>query len=293
MRNRRGFTLAELLTLLAVGCCAICIVVPTLAQVRGPGDWKTRSTANLRLHGQVLGLYANTHRGAVLNPFRADGSLDRPWDVSPEWVDGAPFMMEHDAYSYHWGDLIRHYYEDYERADVFAAPGDQETLDWFDEYGYLPTWVADISYWYSPTVFFGEQRFAEADGGDTATGATPRNLRRNDVADMTFPSRKVVILEKQDFATPEKLLFSHPAARVGLLFGDNSVRVSDNQPLYDAIDADPTLAPSGGNWADEEGLERYYMDNDASPDELLEDQQHLYPAFYMWTRDGVRGRDLF
>jgi hypothetical protein len=80
---------------------------------------------------------------------------------------------------------------------------------------------------------------------------------------------------------------------VGLLFGDGAVAESNNPPLYDAIDADPTLAPSGGNWADELGLATYYMDNNSSPNELLEDQQHLYPAFYMWTREGIQGRDLF
>ncbi|MFG0252369.1 MAG: hypothetical protein ACF8NJ_05785, partial [Phycisphaerales bacterium JB038] len=53
------------------------------------------------------------------------------------------------------------------------------------------------------------------------------------------------------------------------------------------------LYPSGGNWADEWGLQHYSMNNSASPAELLEDQQGLYPAFYMWTRKGIHGRDLF
>ncbi len=291
MRIHRGFTLAELVALLAMLALAACMITPTLAQVRGPDARKQRSTANLRLHGQVLALYTNTHRGEVLNPFRGPWHNAQVWTIRPPW--GGPWSMGGDAYAYHWGDLIRQYYEDYERADVFAAPGDLETLDTFASNGDEPNWVADISYWYSPTMFFSPRRFAEADGGDTATGAEPQNVYRNEMADMRFPSRKVVVFEKQDFTTPEKLLFAHPDARVGLLFGDGSVTESDNPPLYDTIDADPTLAPSGGNWADALGLITHGMDNASSPDELLEDQQDLYPAFYIWTREGIRGRDLF
>jgi type II secretory pathway pseudopilin PulG len=286
MRIGRGFTLAELVALLAILALAACFITPTLAQVRGPDAQKQRSTANLRLHGQVLALYANTHRGEVLNPFNEDRPMAR---VIPPWAGGAAYSMRRDAYSYHWGDLIRLYYEDYERADVFAAPGDQETLDGFIDH---PDGLYDISYWYSQTMYYDWHRFENADGG-SSDDADFDDMKRNEIADMRFPSLKIVVLEKQDFATPAKLLFSHPEARVGMLLGDGSVTVSDNPPLYDAIAADPSLAPSGGNWADEGGLGQYGMNNQFSPDELLEDQQHLYPAFYLWTREGIKGRDLF
>ncbi len=290
MGLRKGFTLAELAVLTAILALAACLITPTLAQVRGPDAQKQRSTANLRLHGQVLALYANTHRGEVLNPFNED----RPdASVIPPWAGGGiAYSMQRDAYSYHWGELIRLYYEDYERIDVFVAPGDLETLDSFNQTGQDPIWIYDISYWYSQTMYYDWRRFEDADGG-SSDDADNLYVKRNQMADMRFPSRKVVILEKQDFTTPDKLLFSHPDARVGMLLGDGSVTVSDNPPLYDAIAADPTLTPSGGNWADESGLSQYAMNNRLSPDELLEDQQHLYPAFYLWTREGIKGRDLF
>ncbi|MFG0251982.1 MAG: prepilin-type N-terminal cleavage/methylation domain-containing protein [Phycisphaerales bacterium JB038] len=285
MRDQRGFTLMELAVLLAILALAACLITPTLAQVRGPDGQKQRSTANLKLHGQVLALYANTHRGEVLNPF----DEHRPRSiVSPPWSGGA-YSMRSDAYSYHWGELIRQYYEDYERVDVFAAPGDEETINKFID---DPDSLYDISYWYSQTMYYDWHRFRDADGG--ASDDVDFNLvRRNEISDLRFPSRKVIVLEKQDFATPEKLLFSHPDARVGMLLGDGSVTESDNLTLYDAIAADPSLTPSGGNWADEGGLAQYGMGNSSSPDELLEDQQHLYPAFYLWTREGIKGRDLF
>ncbi len=293
MRNARGLTLVETAVVVSLLAVAACLVAPSLAQVRGPEAMKPRSTANLRLHGQVLGLYANTHRGEVLNPYQPLGASQQVWGIRPEWAGGGTYPMKADGYSYHWADLIRHYYADYERPDVFAAPGDLETLRSIEDSAHIPNWVVDVSYWYSPTLFFSEERFAEETGGDTASGAIPQKVYRHEVADLTFPSRKVVVFEKQDFTTPDKLLFAHPDARVGLLLGDASVRESDNPPLYAAIAADPSLAPSGGNWADEWGLGNYNMDNDSSPDELLEDQQHLYPAFYMWTREGIAGRDLF
>ncbi|MCK4872480.1 MAG: hypothetical protein KAS72_07120 [Phycisphaerales bacterium] len=291
--TRRATTLIELILALASTAVLMCLVLPVLAQSRGH-ELRLRSTANLRLHGQMLAMYAGEHRNEVLNPY---GGLGRfpydTYDIYPPWACGHAFSIKWDAYAYHWGSLARQYYADYEQIDVFAAPGDQETYEALLECGDHPFWVMDISYWYSPTMFYRPGRFRSADGGDTSSGATPWNLRRNRLDDMTFPSRKVVVFEKQDFATPEKLLFAHPDANVGLLLGDGSVRVSDNQPLYQMIYADPDLAPSGGNWADQAGLRRYYMDNAQSPDELLEDQQYLYPAFYIWTRRGIQGRDLF
>lgn len=296
MPTRRGFTRGDAIALLAATVVLGSIVVPIVAQVRGPDAAKTRSTANLRLHGQVLALYSNEHRGALLNPYKESPSwfMDT-WKIYPLWYpDRVAYIIEADAYAYHWGPFIQDYYDDYEEREVFAAPGDTETLEeiqWLEQED--GPWVTNISYWYSPTMFYTSRRFDLADGGDSETGAIAENLERNFLADMTFPSRKVVVFEKQDFTTPDKLLFSHPESRVGMLLGDGAVSVSDNQPLYDAIALDPSLTPSGGNWADEDGLRGYRMDNQFSPNELLEDQQFLYPAFYAWTREGVRGRDLF
>lgn len=295
--NRRAATLVEIAATITALVLIVCLVLPVTAQNR-TGSRSTRSRANLHLHGQVLALYAGENRNEVLNPYPGPGETDQFgnslfWTITPSWGGGSSWLFFNDSYSYHWGPMIRQYYPDYQLIDVFAAPGDQETYESIDQLSGVNNWVTDISYWYSPTMFYNANRFRNETGGDTLTGAVAESVTRNRFEDMTFPSHKVVLLEKQDFAVPDKILFSHPDAHVGILFGDSSVGVSDNQPLYDAVNNDPDIMPSGGNWADPEGLALYHMDNQSSPDELLEDQQNLYPAFYMWTRRGIQGRDLF
>ena len=290
----RGFTLIELLVVVAIIALLIGILLPALGKARDSAR-RTRSLSNMRSHGQVLAIYSNENHGNLLNPYGSPGRFPSDiWGIKPPWSAGT-YDIRNDAYAYHWGPLAREYFADQKESDVFAAPGDDETLATIEDQqaqGNYDNWVNDISYWYSPTCFFSPKRFEEATGGDTATGAIPENVRRNDADDVSFPSQKVIVFEKQDFSTNAKLLFSHPDARVALVLGDGSAMFSKNNTLYQRIHDDPDLAPSGGFWSDEAGLRRYMMNNSASPAELLEDQQDRYPAFYQWTRKGIHGRDI-
>jgi len=297
-KNTRGFTLIELLVVIAIIALLIGILLPALGKARNSAR-RTRSLNNVRTHGQVLAIYANENRNNLLNPFHA-GETDRfghseSWTVCPSWAGGSCWLMEHDAFSYHWGPLSRDYYADQKESDVFIAPNDQETLDSVDDLiaqGSINNWVIDISYWYSPTCYFNPRRFYDRTGGETETGAIAENLRRNDYDDVSFPSQKIVIFEKQDFGTKAKLLFAHPDASVAMVALDGSASFSKNNVLTQKVLQDDKLMPSGGNWRDPDGLSKYRMNNADSPAELLEDQQDLYPAFYMWTRKGIHGRDL-
>jgi prepilin-type N-terminal cleavage/methylation domain-containing protein len=294
VRSSFGFTLIELLVVVAIIALLIGILLPALGKARDSAR-RTRSLANMKTHGQILAIYANENKGELLNPFVGGLDDSRVYRVRPPWGGSWDMGRCADAYSYHWGPLAREYYADQKESDVFVAPNDFETLNGIEDLiadGQINRWVADISYWYSPTMYYNPQRFYDRQGGSTAE-AEPVQLRRNQFDDIQFPSQKVTILEKQDFGTDNKLLFSHPDASVALVAADGSGTFSQNNPLIVKVNQDDDLYPSGGNWADPDGLSEYLMDNDGSPAELLEDQQGLYPAFYMWTRRGIHGRDLF
>jgi prepilin-type N-terminal cleavage/methylation domain-containing protein len=294
LRRSPGFTLIELLVVVAIIALLIGILLPALGKARDSAR-RTRSLANMKTHGQILAVYANENRAELLNPYLGGINHSAVYEVCPPWSNGC-YRMTGDGYAYHWGPLAREYYSDQKESDVFAAPGDQETFDTIEDMindGYNMNWVNDISYWYSPTMFYNPQRFYEESGGDTETGAVPGAVRRNQYDEIQFPSQKIMVLEKQDFSTDAKLLFSHPDASVGLVAADGSGTFSSNNTLIVKANQDRDLMPSGGNWADPDGLDRYNMTDDASPTELLEQQQNLYPAFYMWTRKGIHGRDLF
>ncbi|MFG0252370.1 MAG: type II secretion system protein [Phycisphaerales bacterium JB038] len=288
-----GFTLIELLVVVAIIALLIGILLPALGKARDSAR-RTRSLANMKSHGQILAVYANENKGKVLFGFNARGPNDFVYSVTPAWGgDTGTYSMVRDAYAWHWGPLAREYNSDQKESDVFVAPNDDETNITVEDQiaqGNVNNWVNDISYWYSPTMFYNPLRFYDREGG-AASEAERGMLRRNNFDDIQYPSQKVTILEKQDFGTDLKLLFSHPDAQVAMVAADGSGIYSKNNELTQRVLQDDDLYPSGGNWADDD-LGRYNMDNSGSPAELLEDQQGLYPAFYIWTRKGIHGRDL-
>ncbi len=294
VRRPFGFTLIELLVVVAIIALLIGILLPALGKARDSAR-KTRSLANIKTHGQILAVYANENNGELLNPFDAPSTYQVVYQVCPPWSQGC-WLMKGDGYTYHWGPLAREYYADQKESDVFIAPNDPETIDSIQDLidqGQINNWVADISYWYSTTMFYNPGRFYDRDSGAAASsGLDQVRLRRNAFDDIQYPSQKITFFEKQDFGTSSKLLFSHPDASVALIAADGSGSFSSNNILTQKVLQDDDLMPSGGNWADPWGLDQYHMNNDDSPTELLEDQQYMYPAFYIWTRKGIHGRDL-
>jgi prepilin-type N-terminal cleavage/methylation domain-containing protein len=299
-RSRRfcGFTLIELLVVVAIIALLIGILLPALGKARDSAR-KTRSLANIKTHGQILAVYANENRNELVNPYRGPGETNTfgnsdIWEICPTWSNSC-WLMKNDGFSYHWGPFLRDYYADQKESDVFCAPQDDETKEGIQDLlaeGEIGRWVIDISYWYSATCYYNPRRFYDREGGESSTGAVAENIRRNEIDDVSYPSQKVVVFEKQDFLEKQKFLFSHPDASAALILTDGSGRFSQNNVLTQRVLQDDDLFPSGGLWADPDGLSDYRMDNQFSPAELLEDQQNLYPAFYHWTRRGIQGRDL-
>jgi prepilin-type N-terminal cleavage/methylation domain-containing protein len=291
VRRPFGFTLIELLVVVAIIALLIGILLPALGKARDSAR-RTRSLANIKTHGQILAVYANENKNKTIFGFSQRALNDYTEAVCPGWSNGC-YTMKNDAYAWHWGPLAREYYADQKESDVFAAPNDHETTDSIDEKiadGDINNWVIDISYWMSPTLFYNPHRFYARDSG-SADNADRSMLKRNDLDDIQYPSQKVTFFEKQDFGTSAKLLFAHPDASVALMLGDGSGTFSKNNGITQKVLQDDDLYPSGGEWSDPD-LGYYVMDNQGSPAELLEDQQGLYPAFYMWTRKGIHGRDL-
>ncbi len=81
----RAFTLIELLVSIAIVAILIALLFPSLAEARRAG-LRTKTLANLRTHGLVLGIYALDWRGAY--PLLLDPRKSPPTDYVVEQSDG-------------------------------------------------------------------------------------------------------------------------------------------------------------------------------------------------------------
>ncbi|MFG0252628.1 MAG: type II secretion system protein [Phycisphaerales bacterium JB038] len=286
--SQRGFTLSQVFVLLILAVVVAVLLTPMWAHKRRISSLP-QSMRNLKSLAQFLAVHANENRDALFNPFEATNAVADTWRVNPTENDLEAAHAPADSFSYfaaselcRWADLTA------KEGDYCVSPRDAHTRERFKHRG-KEVRLTPSSYWYSATMYYSPARFAWPDSGSTAEGARWGYVQCNTFDDIRFPSQKVTLVQKQDFGSSGRLLFSAPNAQVPLVLADGSGMFSHNRKLIAAVQQDPSLAPSGGNWADP-SLADYGMD---SKEEGLADQEGLYPAFYHWTRDGIHGRDLF
>jgi prepilin-type N-terminal cleavage/methylation domain-containing protein len=283
---RRGFTLTELVVVIVLAVIVAAVAVMLPAKGGSGSSPRTRSMSNLHQLTTVIALYASDNGDLLPNPFDATVRNAEPWQIYVGKGSWEEANVPADSCSYYWATLVAPY--------IGVPPVDSSVapLDTHSEKRFAAEWgtkaLIPTSYWYSATAYYNPSRFAGPQTGSTAVGGVWENIRRNPYDEVTHPGLKALLFEKQDFRHARKVLFAHPEADAVIGMADGSCRTSRNDESMDAIQQDPALAPSGGNWADPT-LAEYGMD---SKEEGLAEQQGLYPAFYHWTRDGIHGRDL-
>ncbi|MGD9495628.1 MAG: type II secretion system protein [Armatimonadota bacterium] len=92
MRNRRGFTLIEMLVVVGIIAVLAAIIFPVYAQARGKAR-QAQCTSNLRQLGQAHEMYSSDHD--ELYPFAIDAADEyapQIWDGFPQWQAWIPYM---------------------------------------------------------------------------------------------------------------------------------------------------------------------------------------------------------
>ncbi len=303
--NRRAFTLIELLVVIAIIALLIGILLPALGKARRAGQ-KTVSLANIRSNSIIHANYVNTFKEDLVNPFAANHRIRN--SNSWLWVKGMEGRRgwrysggRVEPYSFHW--LAHTMYNDdvtTSRLNTIYAPGDKALIDFLtdNEDANAQTnfeWIFPTSYWYPPVFYQSEDRFANS----TRTPASPTNdydIDRHQLAEVLWPSRKVLLFESKDYANPDQPMWFERDAKPVIAMMDGSASNADMSEITSAsVDNPPLmggdiLSPSGtfGSGGVSEAVMRGY---DYSS---LQGFKWEYdgPAYFWATRDGVRGADL-
>jgi prepilin-type N-terminal cleavage/methylation domain-containing protein len=317
-RCRRGFTLVELLVVMAIVALLIGILLPALGAARRKGQAAV-SLSNLRGLGQMMFIYAGEHRDEWMNPFpRPPTAANFHWiyvneDNSPPdgyWSMGAiQAERKGEIFAAHWASLMMAYAagdSGAARAEVQFAPADVAARERFRASlsGVNPAGRSlwDGSYFYSPTFWHAPERY----GSDQLVPMDASYVKRNKLGDVTLPSEKVLLFERFDFTQPWRRapdgarvrLFptwnnSAATPRVALADGSvTSVRVGALVELSQSSNplTKEAFTPSG-LWNPSTALLTHY---DMHHDGLENgDKGTLASASWFWaTRHGIHGRDI-
>ncbi len=244
IRRRTGFTLIELLVVIAIIALLIGILLPALGKARQAGQ-KTVSLANIRSNGLIHANYVNTYQEDLVNPFSAT-DRDNPRSSSWLWVKGREGTRgwrysqgRTEPYGFHW--LAHTLYNDdttTSRLKTIHAPGDKALINFLldNEDANAQTnfeWIFPSSYWYPPVFWQAASHFSES----TRTQATPSNrfeVERHQLAEVFWPSRKVLLFESKDYANPDRPMWNEPGARPVVTMMDGSATAANIDELNGA-----------------------------------------------------------
>lgn len=307
-RRRPGFTLIEMLVVVAIAALLIAILVPALSSGRRSAKALV-GVSNLRSLTQTKLAYTNDHQEYFLNPFRAEWLADPNGSaVLPKWytafgsVDSTlrwDFKFEcpeysETAYTDAFAELWASFFSDYRGAvriseDQFS-PADGHLLDAYQDIRDTPIakgggQLFASSFLYSPTFWTKPERYNITNPNGMRPEMQPEWLRNNQVSSVTYPSAKVMLWERCNFA--------HASQRTGFigLSSARNVAVADGSVIFlqmrDIVDA---MSSSGGGGGGGGGSGRGV----AAPTNgsMIYCNTGAGPEFFFGTANGIRGRDI-
>jgi prepilin-type N-terminal cleavage/methylation domain-containing protein len=296
----RAFTLIEVLVVVAIAALLIAILVPALSSGRRSAKALV-GVSNLRALAQTKLAYTNDHQEYFLNPFRAQwptdpatfganppkwhtafGSADQSlrWDFQFECPEYRADVYT-DAFSELWASFFADYRGTVRVSEDQFSPADGHLLDAYQDIRDTPlgkggSKLFPSSFMYSPTFWTKPERYPI--GGSRAPMA-PEWLRNNQVSSVTYPSAKVMLWERCNFAQS-----STRGGDIGLSSARN-VATADGSVIFlqmrDIVDA---MSGTGG------GSGRGVSAPSNGP--LIYCNTPSGPEFFFGTAGGIRGRDI-
>jgi prepilin-type N-terminal cleavage/methylation domain-containing protein len=308
---RRGFTLIELLVVIAIIALLIGILLPSLGEARRASQ-RAASLANLRSNATIHYVYGGDQKDSLVNPFSPTPKcgpntlafIPRVW-VDPPLPGSGPCsyawfynQSRSDLYGCHW--IAHTFYADKDTTSRYKsnyAPNDKALLNWLNTGANGPgmmnfSWIFPTSYWYPPVFWQKPERYA----GPNRILDEPSGrfwIKRNRLSDITYPDKKVLLFEAKEYDNPKQPMWNEVSAKPLVAFPDGSgkqVRMADIVG-YSAVNpqAGQIFAPSGNfDYGDAMmgGSEYEY----GSPQGFL--WTFNKPAYFWFTRNGIRGRDI-
>lgn len=193
--RRNGFTLVELIVVIAIVALLVALLVPTLGGAREVAR-RAASLAKLRSHVANFAAYANDYKEWL--PYYADPAY--VFTILRDVDSGSALKVRYFEATFYWNYcLAKGYYGGQLHHPSFRASGS--------------VWGDGCDYWYSASLRADPRFWNES----TRTG--PEQWRRVLLSEVVFPGSKAVLSRPYYFVTkrpPENMDFS---AELGLLDG--------------------------------------------------------------------------